>query len=245
LLALTHVSNVTGVVNPIKEIVEIKNEVSPETRIFVDAAQSVPHIPVDVQNLGIDFLAFSGHKVYAPTGIGVLWAKEQILEEMNPYKYGGGMIQSVDIEDSTWSQLPGKFEGGTPNIAGAIGLGESLKFLSKIGFKEIINYENNLTGYLLKQLSKLDKIEIYGPETFNRRTGVISIGIKGTHPHDIAQILDGYNVAVRAGHHCNQILMKHVLKVPATTRISLGIYNDEKDINQLIVGLKEAIKILT
>ncbi|MBP9758388.1 SufS family cysteine desulfurase [Candidatus Dojkabacteria bacterium] len=244
LLTLTHVSNVTGVINPIKQIVELKNKISPKTRILIDCAQSIAHIPVDVQDLGVDFIVFSGHKMYAATGTGILWAKSEVLEnELQPYRYGGGMIQDVEIEDSTWAEIPGKFEGGTPNIEGAISIAEAVKFIKNIGFEEINKHEAELCNYALTKLSKLSEITIIGPKTIEERTGVISISLDGVHPHDVAQILDEDNIAVRAGHHCNQILMKYVLKIPATTRISFGVYNDKEDIDRLIEGLEKVIKI--
>lgn len=244
LLTLTHVSNVTGVINPIKQIVEIKNKISPKTRILIDCAQSIAHIPVDVQELEVDFIVFSGHKMYAATGTGVLWARLEILEnELKPFRFGGGMIQDVKIEDSTWAEIPEKFEGGTPNIEGAISIAEAVKFIINIGFDEIIKHEAELCNYALDKLNELSEVTIIGPNTIEERTGVISITVKGVHPHDVAQILDEDDVAVRAGHHCNQILMKYVLKIPATTRISMGVYNEKEDIDRLIEGLKMVIKM--
>lgn len=244
LLALTHVSNVLGTINPIEEIVRIKNEVSPDTKILLDAAQSIPHMQVDVQKLGIDFMAFSGHKMYGPTGIGVLWAKEEILDkQMAPFRYGGGMITEVTKDDSKWAELPEKFEGGTPNMAGAVGLAEAIRFIEEIGWENIENHERELTKYTFEELSEIEEVTIFGPTDLSKRHGVFSIGINKIHPHDIAQILDEHNVAVRAGHHCCQILMKEVLRVPATTRISLGVYNTEEDVDRLVVGLKRVIEV--
>lgn len=244
LLTLTHISNVTGVINPIEEIVAIKNRISPQTRIFLDCAQSIAHMKIDVQKLGVDFIAFSGHKMYGPTGIGVLWAKSEVLEnELQPYRYGGGMIQNVEIEDSTWANIPDRFEGGTPNIEGAIALAEATDFLKTIGMDKIQTHEAELSDYALQRLKSIPEIQIHGPENTTARIGVISISIAGVHPHDIAQILDEDNIAVRAGHHCNQILMRDVLKIPATTRASFGIYNDKSDIDRLIEGLEKVIKI--
>lgn len=244
LLAITHVSNVLGTINPIKKIVEIKNRVSPNTRILVDGAQSIAHIPVDVYDLGIDFFVFSGHKLYGPTGIGVLWAKQEILEdEMSPFRYGGGMIQNVEVEDSTWADLPEKFEGGTPNIAGAIGLAEAIGYVNSISMNQILKHEQKLTEYALSKLDKISGIQIFGPPKIDNRIGVISLSLDNLHPHDIAQVFDGQGIAVRAGHHCNQILMKQVLKVSATTRISLGIYNTIEDIDKLCTGILKVKKI--
>lgn len=244
IFAVSMASNVLGTINPIKKIVDIKNRVSPETLILVDAAQSIPHIPTDVQKLGIDFLAFSGHKIYGPTGIGILWGREEILDEkMSPYKYGGGMIREVKKEKSTWAELPEKFEGGTPNIAGAIGLGEAINFVSKIGYEEIIQHEKNLMHYFLDKIGKIKELKLFGPNSTKKRTATFSFDIKGTHPHDVSQILSDEGIAVRSGHHCAQVLMESVLKVPATTRASFGMYNDEKDVDKLIEGLKKVVRV--
>lgn len=244
LFAITHISNVLGTINPIKNIVELKNRISPETKIFIDAAQSISHIPIDVQDLGIDFLAFSGHKIYGPTGIGVLWGREnELLENMEPFRYGGGMIRKVTTEESTWCELPEKFEAGTPNISGAIGLGEALKYVGSIGFSKIMHHETQITNYLINKFQNINSVKIFGPQTCDNRTGVVSFSIDGIHPHDIAQILANNDVAVRAGHHCAQVLMRNVLKVAATTRASIGLYNDEEDIDRLVEAITKAIKI--
>lgn len=238
LVVLSHVSNTLGTIAPIKEIVAIKNEISPDTIIAVDAAQSIAHLPIDVKDLGIDLLGFSGHKLYAPTGIGVLWAKRDFLKNVSPYKYGGGAITTVTEEISEWKEGPEKFEGGTPNIEGAVGLAEAIRYLSQIGFENIVNHEKELSEYTFEKLKSLEKINLIGPFDLNKKLGVFSIEIPGIHPHDIAQILDESNICVRAGHHCTQILMKRVLNLPATTRISLGIYNSKQDIDRLIEGLQ-------
>jgi cysteine desulfurase/selenocysteine lyase len=237
-------SNTTGVINNIKEIVSLKNTYSPETLILVDAAQGAAHIKIDVKDLDIDFLAFSGHKMYGPTGIGVLWAHKELLENhMSPFRLGGGMITNVEINDSQWAELPDKFEGGTPNIEGAIGLAEAIKYINQIGFDNIINHEKELSEYTLENLRKVDKLEIIKPYDINKKLGVFSIHLPGVHPHDIAQILDESNICVRAGHHCTQILMKNVLKLPATTRISLGIYNSKEDIDRLVEALEKVKRV--
>jgi cysteine desulfurase / selenocysteine lyase len=246
LLAITHVSNVLGTINPIKEIVEIKNRVSPDTRIFVDGAQAIAHIPVDVQELGVDFYVFSGHKMYAPMGTGVLWAKQEILEkEMSPFRFGGGMIVNVERDDSEWAELPDKFEGGTPNVAGAVGMVEAIRFILSIGWDKIINHEQELTRYALEKLSQMDNIKVFGPEAVESRIGVISFEIQDIHPHDIASILAENGVAVRAGHHCAHILARECLKTMATTRASLGVYNTKEDVERFDSGIKKVIKLFS
>ena len=244
LFAITHISNTLGTVNPIKEIVAIKERVSPHTRILIDGAQAVSHIPVDVQDLGVDFYAFSGHKMYGPTGIGVLWAREEILTDtMSPYRYGGGMIRSVNISDSTWADLPEKFEGGTPNIAGAIGLNSAVEFIEKIGFSQIQSHEHTLIDYFFKKLDSYEHISLHGLKASKERIGVFSLTIPGVHPHDIAQILSNNNVAVRAGHHCTQILMRDVLNVVATIRVSFGIYTKKNDIDAFFKGIEDVFRL--
>ncbi len=244
LLALTHASNLLGTINPVKKIIEIKNKISPNTRVLVDGAQAVGHFPVDVQDLGCDFYAFSGHKMYGPMGIGVLWAKEEMLRnEMSPFRYGGGMIRDVEEKDGIWADIPEKMEGGTPNVVGASGLGEACKFILRIGWDNILEHERDLTAYTIEQLNGLEKVKIMGPNNLEDRLGVISFIIPGIHPHDISEIVDKEKVAIRAGHHCAQMLTKKVLKVPATARISLAMYNDKSDIDKLIVGLKKAMDL--
>ncbi|MBD3363363.1 SufS family cysteine desulfurase [Candidatus Dojkabacteria bacterium] len=244
LFSFTHVSNVLGTINPVKKIIEIVKKHSPDTRILLDSAQGIPHLPVDVQDLGVDFVAFSGHKVYGPTGIGVLWAKEEILvKEMIPFRYGGGMIRVVNSDDSIWAEIPEKYEAGTPNIADAIGLGEALKYVSEVGYKKIIKHENEIKEYAYARLKEIPELTLFGPDILKNRQGVFSFDLEGVHSHDIAQILADEGVAVRAGHHCCQVLMKSVLDVQATTRASIGIYNDEDDIDKLIRALKKVIGI--
>lgn len=244
IFALTHISNVLGTINPIKQIVEIKNRVSPNTRILLDGAQSIGHIPLDVQDLGIDFLAFSGHKMYGPMGIGVLWAKEEILnKEMSPFRFGGGMITDVGRNDSQWAELPEKFEGGTPNVAGAVGLAEAIIFILNHGWDNVVEHEKQLTQYLLSELKNIDSLRVFGPESIEKRAGVVTFEIEGIHPHDIASILAENGVAVRAGHHCAHILAKECLKTMATTRASLGVYNTMQDLDKLISGLSKVTKL--
>lgn len=234
LVAIQHVSNVMGTIHPIKEIAAIVHRHGGV--IAVDAAQSVPHMKVDVRDLDVDFLSFSGHKMCAPTGIGVLYGKEALLEEMEPIEFGGEMIDHVDLVESTWKELPWKFEGGTPIIAGAIGLGAAIDYLQSIGMDVIEQHDRQLAAYAYERLSKLDGITIYGPK--ENRTGLVTFNLDDVHPHDVATVLDAEGIAVRAGHHCCQPLMRW-LKVTATARASFYLYNDENDIDQLVKGLQK------
>lgn len=234
IVAIAHVSNVLGAVNPIKEIAAIAHQ--NDAILVVDGAQSVPHMKVNVQDLDCDFYAFSGHKMCGPTGIGVLYGKEALLEQMEPVEFGGEMIDFVDLYDSTWKELPWKFEGGTPVIAGAIGLGAAIDFLEEIGLDNITEHENQLVHYAQQKLSEIDGLTIYGPE---KRAGLVTFNIDGVHPHDTATVLDAEGIAVRAGHHCAQPLMKW-LQCTATARASFYLYNDEKDVDRLVEGLNRA-----
>ncbi|MGG3182721.1 cysteine desulfurase [Priestia megaterium] len=236
-VSITHVSNVLGTINPIKEIVKLAHIQG--AVVCVDAAQSVSHFKVDVQDLDCDFLAFSGHKMMGPTGIGVLFGKKEILENMPPHEYGGEMIDFVGLYDSTWKEIPWKFEGGTPIVAGAIGLGSAIDFLEQVGLETIQLHEKKLTNYAFEQLSKIDGISIYGPNQPEQRGGLITFNVEHVHPHDLATVLDSEGIAIRAGHHCCQPLMKW-LNVSATARASLSLYNTEEDINLLISAIKQA-----
>ncbi|PLR79325.1 cysteine desulfurase [Bacillus sp. V3-13] len=234
IVSVTHVSNVLGVVNPIKEIAKIAHEKG--AVMVVDGAQAAPHIKVDVQELDCDFFAFSGHKMCGPTGIGVLYGKKHLLENMEPIEFGGEMIDFVGLYDSTWKELPWKFEGGTPIIAGAIGLGAAIDFLEEIGREHIEAHEHKLAAYALDQLGQVEGLTIYGPHDPAKRAGVITFNIEDVHPHDVATVLDAEGIAVRAGHHCAQPLMKW-LDVSATARASFYLYNSEEDIDKLLKGL--------
>ncbi|MGN8645310.1 cysteine desulfurase [Gracilibacillus sp. HCP3S3_G5_1] len=234
MVAVTHVSNVLGTINPIKEIAQIAHENG--AVIVVDGAQSVPHMQVDMQDLDCDFYAFSGHKMCGPTGVGVLYGKKALLEEMEPVEFGGEMIDFVDLYDSTWKDLPWKFEGGTPIIAGAIGLGAAIDFLSDFGMDNILEHEKQLTKYAQEKLSEINGLTIYGPK---ERGGLVTFNIEGVHPHDTATVLDAEGIAVRAGHHCAQPLMKW-LDVTATARASFYLYNDESDVDRLVKGIQRA-----
>ncbi|EFV78544.1 cysteine desulfhydrase [Bacillus sp. 2_A_57_CT2] len=234
IVSIMQVSNVLGVINPIKDIAKIAHENG--AIMVVDGAQSAPHLKVDVQELDCDFLAFSGHKMCGPTGIGVLYGKKKHLEKMEPIEFGGEMIDFVGLYESTWKELPWKFEGGTPIIAGAIGLGAAIDFMEQIGLNEIEAYEHKLAAYALEKMSAIDGMTIYGPKEASKRAGVITFNINDVHPHDVATVLDAEGIAVRAGHHCAQPLMKW-LKVSATARASFYLYNTEEDIDKLVSGL--------
>jgi cysteine desulfurase/selenocysteine lyase len=234
IVAVTQVSNVLGTINPIKEIAQIAHENG--AIIVVDGAQSAPHLKIDVQDLDCDFLAFSGHKMCGPTGIGVLYGKKHLLENMEPIEFGGEMIDFVELYDSTWKELPWKFEGGTPIIAGAIGLGAAIDFLNEVGLDNIAEHEHQLVAYALDKLAGVEGITIYGPMDSARRGGLVTFNIADVHPHDVATVLDAEGIAVRAGHHCAQPLMKW-LNVSATARASFYLYNTEEDIDKLVEGL--------
>lgn len=231
IVAMTMVSNVLGTQNPIKEVAAIAHENG--AVIVVDGAQSTPHMKVDVQDLDCDFYAFSGHKMCGPTGIGVLYGKRALLEEMEPVEFGGEMIDFVGEFDSTWKELPWKFEGGTPIIAGAVGLGAAIDFLEEIGMDNIASREHELAHYAYDRLDSIDGLTIYGPK---ERASLITFNLDDIHPHDISTVLDMNGIAIRAGHHCAQVLMKK-LCVSATARASMYIYNTEDEIDQLVKGL--------
>nr|WP_086429372.1 cysteine desulfurase [Staphylococcus cornubiensis] len=235
IVAIAHVSNVLGTINDIKAIAEIAHENG--AIISVDGAQSVPHMKVDVQDLNVDFYSFSGHKMLGPTGIGVLYGKREHLNQMEPTEFGGDMIDFVDLYDSTWTDLPTKFEAGTPLIAQAIGLQAAIEYIESIGFDAIHEHEQALTTYAYEQMSQIEGIDIYGPSK-EKRAGIITFNLKDVHPHDVATALDTEGVAVRAGHHCAQPLMKW-LNVSSTARASFYIYNTKEDIDQLVEGLKQ------
>ena len=236
LVALVHVSNALGTVNPVAEIVRVVKEHS-DARVLVDGAQAVPHLPVDVGELGSDFYAFSGHKMCGPTGIGGLWARREILEAMSPFHGGGEMIRVVERESSTWADVPHKFEAGTPDIAGAIGLAAAVDYLDGLGREAIVRHERELMAYALARLGEVEGLEIYGPSDPARRSGVVPFTLGDAHPHDISTILDSRGIAVRAGHHCAQLVMKHY-GVPATARASFYVYNSVEEVDRLIEGLE-------
>lgn len=231
IVSLAHVSNVLGGINPIKTLTELAHQHG--AVMVVDGAQSTPHMPVNVTELDVDFYAFSGHKMCGPTGIGVLYGKQALLEKMEPVEFGGEMIDFVYPQESTWSELPWKFEAGTPNIAGGIGLGAAIDYLTAIGMDTIHQYEQELVAYVLPKLEAIEGVTIYGPKDPKDHTGVIAFNIEGLHPHDVATALDMEGVAVRAGHHCAQPLLQY-LKVPATARASFYFYNTKEDADRLV-----------
>jgi len=237
LVAITQQSNVLGTINPVAEIAQRAHAVG--ALVLVDGAQSVPHMPVDVQALDIDFLAFSGHKMCGPTGIGVLWGRRAILEQMPPFLGGGSMIKVVGLYESTYADIPARFEAGTPAIAEAIALGEAVDFLQEIGMDRIYAHERDLLGYALERLTEIEGLRVYGPTTTEMRGGAVSFTLEGAHPHDVAAVLDGEGIAVRAGHHCAQPLHAHY-DIPATTRASFYLYNIPEEIVRLVAALHKA-----
>ncbi|MBM7840534.1 cysteine desulfurase/selenocysteine lyase [Alkalihalobacillus xiaoxiensis] len=234
IVSIMHVSNVLGTINPIKEIAKIAHKHG--AVIAVDGAQGAPHMKVDVQELNVDFYAFSGHKMGGPTGIGALYGKRALLNKMEPIEFGGEMIDFVGLQDSTWKELPWKFEGGTPIIAGAIGMGAAIDFVTDLGFNEIEQHEKVLVDYSFERLADLNDLTIFGPK---HRAGVVTFQLGDVHPHDVATVLDAEGIAVRAGHHCAQPLMKW-LNVVATARASFYVYNTKEDIDALANGLVKA-----
>ncbi|MGQ7549797.1 cysteine desulfurase [Streptococcus suis] len=233
-VSLAHVSNVLGGVVPIGEIAELVHQVG--AYLVVDGAQSVPHMAVNVQELDVDFYAFSGHKMLGPTGIGVLYGKEELLNRMSPVEFGGEMIDFVYEQSATWKELPWKFEAGTPNIAGAIGLGAAIDYLTEIGMEAIQAHEAELVNYVFPKLQAIPGLTIYGSQDLSKRTGVIAFNLDDLHPHDVATALDYEGVAVRAGHHCAQPLLRY-LQVPATVRASFYIYNTKADCDKLVEAI--------
>ncbi|MCM3127328.1 MULTISPECIES: cysteine desulfurase [unclassified Paenibacillus] len=232
IVSMAYVSNVLGVINPIKEVAEIAHRNG--AVMVVDGAQSTPHMKVDVQDLDCDFYALSGHKMCGPTGIGALYGKKALLESMEPVEFGGEMIDDVGLYESTWKELPWKFEGGTPIIAGAVGLGAAIDFLSEIGMDEIAQHESKLSHYAMSRISEVEGIEVYGPK--KRHVGLVTFNLDGVHPHDVATVLDASGVAIRAGHHCCQPLMRW-LEVGSTARASFYLYNTEQDVDRLVSAL--------
>lgn len=236
-VSIAHVSNVLGCVNPIQEIARLAH--AQGGYLVVDAAQSVPHMTVDVQDLDCDFLAFSGHKLLGPTGIGVLYGKEALLNQMNPVEFGGEMIDFVYEQEATWKPLPWKLEAGTPHIAGAIGLGAAISYLDAIGMDQVHAHEADLVAYTLPRLQAIAGLTVYGPERADERSGVLAFNIDGLHPHDLATALDYEGVAVRAGHHCAQPLHKY-LGLHSTVRASFYLYNTREDCDRLIEAILKA-----
>ncbi|TAL47960.1 cysteine desulfurase [archaeon] len=238
LVSLTHVSNVLGTINNVKEIGKIAHDSG--ALFFVDGAQSVPHMPVDVNDIGCDFLTFSGHKMLAPMNIGALYGRKDILQGMQPFMYGGNMIKQVSLTRSTWNDLPWKFEAGTPNVEGAVGLSAAISYLKKIGMNDVMKHEEELTKYALEKLSEVNGIKVYGPE---ERAGLVSFDFGNIHPHDVAEILNSEGIAIRSGHMCAQPLMNR-LGVNAVSRASFYIYNMREEIDKLVDGLEKVKTVM-
>ena len=237
-MAINHVSNSLGTINPIEEIVEIAHQ--HKIKILVDGAQAVQHIPIDIQKIDADFYCFSGHKLYGPTGIGILYGKKQLLNEMPPYQGGGDMIKSVTFDETIYNDIPHKFEAGTPNISGAIGLSAAIDYMMKIGIEKISKHESELLKYASKELKKIDNVQIIG--NAEEKASVISFVIKNIHPHDIGTIMDSDGVAIRAGKHCTDPVMDFY-SIPATARASFAAYNNKDDVDKLIKSVKKAIEV--
>ncbi len=235
-VSIAHVSNVLGTINPIEEISKIAHEQG--AYLVVDGAQSTPHMAIDLQKMDVDFFAFSGHKMMGPTGIGVLYGKEELLNQFEPIEFGGEMIDFVYESHSTWTELPWKFEAGTPNIAGAIALGAAIDYIQELGIDQIHQHEAELIDYVMPKLQNIEGLTIYGPKDNKKRSGVIAFNIEGLHPHDVATALDMEGVAVRAGHHCAQPLLNY-LDTPATARASFYIYNTKADCDKLVEALQK------
>lgn len=246
LIAIAHASNVLGTINPMAEISRcLKSIISNlKPKLFVDGAQAIPHMPINVQKLGCDSYAFSGHKMLGPTGVGVLYARKEILEEMTPFLFGGHMIRKVSSKKAAeWNDIPWRFEAGTASIAQVIGLGAAMDYLRKIGMKRIAECEHSLTLYALNKMKNIKGMEIYGPQTANERAGVISFNISGVHPHDLATLLDQKGIAVRAGHQCAMPLHREALGIEASARASFYFYNTKDEIDKLVSALKSIQKM--
>ena len=237
IVSIVHMSNVLGSIAPVAEISEMARSVG--ATMIVDAAQSAPHIPIDVNDLGVDYLAFSAHKMLGPTGVGVLWGRQELLADLDPFLGGGEMISVVTREESSWAALPHKFEAGTPNIADVVAFGAALDFLSDVGMDAVAAHDAELTHYAVERLSRLEGLDIYGPSDPTERSAVIAFNYRDIHSHDVATILDRSGVAIRAGHHCAQPLMR-TLEVPATARASFYLYNERSEVDALVDGLLEA-----
>ena len=240
IVGITHVSNVLGTINNVKEIIKYAHKKG--AVVIVDASQSIPHMKIDVQDLDADFLVFSGHKMFAPLGIGVLYGKREMLNKMSPFLMGGDMIEYVYEQDTTFAPLPNKFEAGTQNVEGVIGLGAAIDYIEKIGYEKIQEVENSVTNYAIEELSKLDFIKLYVTKNSKNHSSVISFNINGVHPHDVASILDSNGVCVRSGNHCAQPLLRY-LGVDSTCRASFSIYNIKEDVDNLVEALKKSYKM--
>ena len=242
IVAVTHASNALGTINDITQITKLAHEKN--AFMVVDGAQSVPNMPVDIKSIGCDFLAFSGHKMMASTGIGCLYGKRKLLEEMQPFLFGGDMIRTVDVNETAWNDLPWKFEAGTPPIAEGISMSFAVDYLNKIGVENIREHEIKLTQYTMEEMNKIPKLNLLGPKDANEKSGIISFNLENIHPHDVASVLDNDNIAIRGGNHCAMPLMKH-FGVNGTSRASFYLYNDIDDADKLIESLKKTIKLFS
>lgn len=240
IVGITHISNVLGTINPVKEIIEYAHKKG--AIVIVDASQSIPHMKIDVQDLDADFLVFSGHKMLAPLGVGVLYGKKEILNKMSPFLMGGDMIEYVYEQDTTFAPLPNRFEAGTQNVGGVVGLGAAIDYMNDLGYETIQQREQELTNYALQRLSQFDYMNLYVTPNRENHSSVISFNMKGIHPHDVASILDSNNVAIRSGNHCAQPLMRF-LQTDSTCRASLSFYNTKEDIDQLVQGIEKTYKL--
>lgn len=245
IFALTYISNVLGVINPIKEMIKKAKEINPDIIILIDGAQAISHLSVDVRDLGCDFFAFSSHKMFGPTGVGVLWGKYELLEDMYPFQYGGDMVAGVTLGETNFKAPPHRYEAGTPHIAGVIALKEAVHFIESLGRDVLRAQEIEMIKYTQEKLRQEfnDEITVFGQGDENKRIGIFAFTLKGVHPHDIAQVLDEENIAIRAGHHCAMPLHHH-LNVSATARISLQVYNNKEDIDKLVKGLKKVKQLV-
>jgi cysteine desulfurase/selenocysteine lyase len=241
IISLTHISNVLGVINPIGKVATLAHKRG--ALLLVDGSQSAPRMPIDVALLGCDFFVLTGHKMLGPTGIGVLWGRQAILKDMPPFLGGGEMIKEVYFDHFTVNDLPYKFEAGTPNIAGAIGLGAAVDYLTKLGMENVFTHERKLTEYAIDKLSAVANLTIYGPKDSQEKVGVVAFNLKGIHAHDLAQSLDAYAIAIRSGHHCAMPLHRNRLHIPASARISFCVYNDKNDIDILVEAINKAKKL--
>ncbi len=243
IVAITEVSNVLGTINDVKKITEMAHKAG--AVVLIDGAQSAPHMKVDVQKINCDFFAFSGHKMLAPSGIGALYGKEDVLDLMNPLFGGGEMIRSVTLEGATWNDLPWKFEAGTQNIEGAIGFGEAIGYLNMIGMDKVRKHEEDITRYAMEKLGEIDGVKIYGPTSkqMNKRGGIVSFSVDGIHPHDVSQVFDSEGIAIRSGHHCAMPLVTQLLGNSALSRMSFYIYNERDDIDRAVHAIHKAKKI--
>ena len=240
IVGITHISNVLGTINNVKEIIKYAHKKG--AVVIVDASQSIPHMKIDVQDLDADFLVFSGHKMFAPLGIGVLYGKRELLNKMNPFLMGGDMIEYVYEQKTTFAPLPNKFEAGTQNVEGVVGLGAAIDYINSIGYDKIQEHDREIVEYAREKLSKLDYLDIYMTPNAENHSAVISFNIKGVHPHDVASILDSENVCVRSGNHCAQPLMRF-LDIDSTCRASFYIYNTKEDVDRLVAGIEKAYKM--